>query len=142
MTKMRASTNVDLEEFKKTIQTARPEHREISQAMLVLILALEVGPNTDRSVEATEYPRDFVDAIVKRMHQAELWTDDVVDDREWWDVNENFIGVGLFAHAQVALGLKKRERTATGARYLDVKTGAVVHVWESTDVWDRPDRMH
>jgi hypothetical protein len=53
----------------------------------------------------------------------------LVDDREWSDGKEELIGLGLFAHALVALGEGTREETPTGAVYKDAETGTVVRVW-------------
>jgi hypothetical protein len=73
--------------------------------------------------------REFVVALIKHMEEAGLWTDGLLDDREWWDSEGELNGVALFTHAHVALGLVRREMTSSGARYLDPVTGELVGEW-------------
>jgi len=105
--------------------------REVSQAITILISALEVGPDPNCIVRETGYPLHFVDAIVNRMRHVGLWSDGLVDDREWWDSKGDLRGVALFAHALVALGQARREKTSTGATYLDAQSGEVIGVWRN-----------
>ena len=103
--------------------------QQISRAMAVLVVSLKIGPNADRLAQCTGYSREFVGALIKRMEESGLWTDGLLDDREWWDCNGDLNGVALFTHAHVALGLVQREVTSSGARYLDVATGELVGEW-------------
>jgi hypothetical protein len=117
-------------ELKRAIQNIDNNNdREISQTMFILISALQVGPNVDRLANHTACPREVVERIVLRMHEANLWHNDLIDDREWWDDAGELNGVGLFSHALVALGKAEREATPNGAKYIDTETGEVMGLW-------------
>lgn len=103
--------------------------QQISRAMAVLVVSLKIGPNADHVAQYTGFPREFVVALIKHMEEAGLWTDGLLDDREWWDSEGELNGVALFTHAHVALGLVRREMTSSGARYLDPVTGELVGEW-------------
>jgi hypothetical protein len=111
----------ELEQEIRTIPGARDQ--QISRAMAVLVVSLEIGPNVDQLAKHTGYPREFVGALIKHMEEAGLWIDGLLDDQEWWDSKGELNGVALFTHAHVALGLVRRELTPLGARYLDTETG-------------------
>jgi hypothetical protein len=118
---------------KLTEDISNPEGREISKVMAVLLATLEVGPNADNLANKTGYPLDFLKSIVARMRHAGLWAEDAVDDREWWTADGELDGAGLYAHALVALGKMKREKTSRGAQYLDTATGEIAREWRSPD---------
>jgi hypothetical protein len=103
--------------------------QQLSRAMAVLVVTLKIGLHADHLAQYTGYPREFVGALIKHMEEAGLWTDGLLDDREWWDSKGELNGVALFTHAHVALGLVRREMTPTGARYLDPATGELVGEW-------------
>ena len=107
--------------------------REIAIAMSILVSALEVGPDVDRLVQYTRYARDLVAAISDRMREADLWAEDLIDDIEWWEENGELRVFGLFLHAEVALGLVRREITSNGVKYFDARTGEKVHEWHTRD---------
>src|ERR1035438_974962 len=85
--------------------------QQISRAMAVLVISLQVGPNADRLAQCTGYPREFVGGLIEHMKEAGLWTNGLLDDREWWDSGGELNGVAVFTHAQVALGLVRRDMT-------------------------------
>src|SRR5258706_13726405 len=89
------------------------EHKRITEAMLVILSALDVGANVRRLVKCTHLEESFIEEINRRMRQNHLWIDEYVDDREWCDprVKEGF---GIFMHAQVGLGMLIRERHPAG----------------------------
>jgi hypothetical protein len=121
-------------ELKKTIETiSNPEDKKISQAMSILISALEVGPDADRIARHTGYPLALVEPIANRMREARLWSTTLVDDREWWGPEGDLIGPGLFAHALVGLGQMKRRTTSFGAEYVDTETDKVAREWHDED---------
>jgi hypothetical protein len=103
--------------------------QQISRAMAVLVVSLEIGQNVDHLAQYTGYPREFVGALIKHIKEAGLWKDGLLDDREWWDSEGELNGVALFTHAHVALGLVRREMTSSGARYFDPATGELVGEW-------------
>jgi hypothetical protein len=43
-------------------------------------------------VHNTGYPPEFVGALIKHMEEAGVWTDGLLDDREWWDSNGDLNG--------------------------------------------------
>ncbi|SRR6266702_7003239 len=106
-----------------------PEQKELTKAMAVLVAALGVGTDVDLLAQETGYPREFIFGIATCMREAQLWGENVVDDREWWEGPDEF-RVGLFAHAMVALGQAKRMKTLTGCVYTDPATGEVQHAWQ------------
>jgi hypothetical protein len=56
--------NPDFADLKqRTEDISNPRHKEISKAMVVLTMALSVGPNADRLTEETGFPKAFVDGI-------------------------------------------------------------------------------
>jgi hypothetical protein len=114
----------ELEQEIRTMSEGRDQ--QISRAMAVLVVSLEIGPNVDQLAKHTGYPREFVSALIKQMEEAGLWIDGLLDDQEWWDSKGELNGVALFTHAHVALGLVRREITSLGARYLDTETGELI----------------
>ena len=77
-----------------------------------------------------------MEPIVTRMREADLWNDEHIDNREWWDESGELNGEALFAHALVALGKAVRETTLTGAKYFDPKTGEWMADWHCPDQID------
>ena len=126
--KMRADFRRRIEEI------SDPEDKEISKAMDVLVTALKVVPDADQLVEKTGYPRAFIDGIVTRMQEAKLWSNDLVDDREWWGEDGEIKGVMVFMQGHVALGLLKREETPTSIRYIEVSSGDVVGEYPDSEI--------
>lgn len=125
---------MDIAEFNQMVEkVADPNDKEICRAMAVLLLALEVGPFPERLAQETGYSESFVDAIAKHMQEADLWREDLVDDREWWDAQGNLRGVGLFAHALIALGRLKRQKTLRGILYIDPSTGEIAGEWQNPE---------
>jgi len=114
----------ELEQEIRRISEGRDQ--QISRAMAVLVVSLEIGPNVDQLAKHTGYPLEFVGTLIKHMEEAELWIDGLLDDHEWWDSKGELNGVALFTHAHVALGLVRREITSLGARYLDAETGELI----------------
>lgn len=119
-----------LEALKRAIENTKDaDDKRTSQCMLVLLSALGEGADVDRLVEYTGYPREFIETISRRMRRAQLWIEEFVDDREWWDEHENLTS-GLFVHALVAQGqLLRVDRQGGGFRYLDAETGEVTSEW-------------
>ena len=113
--------------------TKDPHDQEVAKAMFILLTVLTVGLDPERIADETGCPASFVRTIVARMRQAGLWTDDVVDDREWWQSDGELAGIGLFRHALVALGEVIRLPTATGAMYVDAETAEIVAEWNNPD---------
>lgn len=120
-----------LEELKRLIEKTQDlEHRQISECMVILLSALEVGADADRLTQRTGCQREFIEAISRRMRQAGLWIGEMVDDQEWWDQDDNLRVFALFTHALVALGQLTRKRTeGGGCSYIDPQTGEVVDEW-------------
>lgn len=71
--------------------------QQISRAMAVLIVMLTIGPNADHLAQHTGYPREFVAAaLIEHTEEAGLWTNGLLDDREWWYSNGELNGVAVF----------------------------------------------
>ncbi len=99
--------------------------------MVVVISALEVGPDVDRLVEYTGYVKDFIEAISHRMRAARLWIGDLVDDREWRDKDEELL-LDIFRHASVAQGSLLREVNENGGcAYFDAETRQPEGEWQN-----------
>jgi hypothetical protein len=110
--------------------TDNPEGQEVAKAMMVLIVAaLKAGPDPRCIAVETGFPAGFLTAITARMCEAGLWTDDDIDEREWWRSDSRLAGIGLLCHALVALGMLKRLPTTTGAKYVVAETGELAGEW-------------
>ena len=125
-TKKRSS----LRELKRAVEAMKdPEQKEITECMLVVMVAVEVGANVDRLVERTGYNRDFIENISLRMCKAGLWVGEVIDDREWSDQSLEPL-LGVFSHGLVAQGAVNRVPNPNGGcTYLDAETGEVSGEW-------------
>ena len=119
-----------LEALKRAIENIKDaDDKRTSQCMVVLLSALGEGADVDRLVEYTGYPREFIETISRRMRRAQLWIEEFVDDREWWDEHENLTS-GLFVHALVAQGqLVRVGKEDGGYRYVDPETEEVAGEW-------------
>jgi hypothetical protein len=63
--------NSSLKELKRAVAEMRnPEHKSITEHMIVVVQALEVGANVDRLVKCTGYTRDYIESISLRMRKA------------------------------------------------------------------------
>jgi hypothetical protein len=94
----------------------------LSNRLVVVISALEVGADVDRLIEYTGYGREFIEAISRRMRAAGLWTGELVDDREWRDKDDEFMA-DIFTHGLVAEGtLIRKPDENGGCTYFDAET--------------------
>ena len=118
-------------QLKKAIGgTDNPQGQEVAKAMMVLIVAvLRAGPDPGCIAAETGFSASFLTAITTRMCEAGLWTDDDIEEREWWRPDGRLAGIGLMCHALVALGMLKRLPTATGAKYVVAETGEPAGEW-------------
>jgi hypothetical protein len=119
-----------LTKLRRAVEEMRdPEDKAITECMLVVIAALEVGANVDRLVQNTGYERDFIEGISVRMRKAALWLGELVDDREWCEQDPKPM-FGIIRHALVAKGTSLRvPNTNGGCTYLDAETGEVSGEW-------------
>jgi len=127
----RAAHNSDpLTELKREAETMKdPEHKNITEHMIVVMAALEVGANVDRLVKRTGYNRKFVEGLELRMRKAGLWVGELVDDRECLDQDSEPL-YGIFRHTLVAQGTATRIPNMNGGCvYLDAETGDVSGEW-------------
>jgi len=98
------------------------EDRRISECMVVVLSALDVGADVDRLVERTGYSREFIESISVRMREAGIWIGELVDDREWRNKDEELMS-DIFRHALVAQGTLVREPNEDGGcTYFDTQT--------------------
>ena len=67
-----------------------PEQKELTKAMAVLVAALGVGTDVDLLAQETGYSQEFIFGIATCMREAQLWGENVVDDREWWEGPDEF----------------------------------------------------
>jgi hypothetical protein len=116
------NSNLDPKAEIETVEN--PEHREISEAMAILVSSLEVGPDADRLTEYIGFSPELIRSIKDRLTEAGLWTDDVVNDEGW--STRRAQPLHPFIHAHVALGLLSRKATSSTIEYLDKRTGKVV----------------
>ncbi len=66
------------------------EDKLVSKCMFIMIASLDVGPDINRLVEYTGYPRKFIKAVSQRMRNADLWGEEEdVDDLGWWFHGDN-----------------------------------------------------
>lgn len=101
------------------------EDKTISETMLVLVAALELGAVVDLLAKQTGLPNEFISAIAQGMRKAGLWTGEYVDDREWWDRED-----GLFRHGMVAAGILLRQPNQNGGcEYFDAESGEFEMEW-------------
>ena len=108
------------------------EDRTVTEHMIVVMVASEVGTDVDDLVERTGYKKDFIENISIRMRKAGLWNGQQVDDREWCDPNLLSLR-GIFSHALVAQGSVTRVPNEHGGyTYLDAETGEVSGEWNPT----------
>jgi hypothetical protein len=123
--------STSLRELQRAVEEMRnPEHKSITEHMIVVMAALEVGANVGRLVERTGYQRDFIESISLRMRKATLWVGELVDDREWWDHRSEPLLRGIFRHGLVARGtLNRVPNSDGGCTYLDAETGEVSGEW-------------
>jgi len=119
-----------LNDLKRQVASMKdPENRNITQHMIVVMAALEVGANLDRLVARTGYPREFIEGISLRMRKAGIWIGELVDDRELSDQDSELLR-GIFGHALVAQGEVTRKPNMNGGYvYIDVETGEVSGEW-------------
>jgi hypothetical protein len=123
--------NSSLKELKRAVEAMKdPEQKEVTECMLVVMAALEVGANVDRLIERTGYKRDFIESISLRMRKAGLWDGELADDREWSNQSLEPL-LGIFSHGLVAQGAVNRMPNPNGGcTYLDAETGEVSGEWK------------
>jgi hypothetical protein len=122
----RSAHNIDpLTELKCEVETMRdPEHKNLTEHMIVVMAALEAGANVNRLVKRTGYNRKFIESIERRMRKAGLWVAELVDDQECLDLESPY---GIFSHALVAQGTVTRIRNMNGGYvYLGLLALAVI----------------
>jgi hypothetical protein len=108
---------------RKVAEVRNPDERELYMAMDVILSAMETGVNAFKLQTVTNYSRDFLDAVATRMADAGLWLT-FIDVDEW--KLEEMEGLGLYLHANVALGKFVRELSEDSVIYKDLSTGEVV----------------
>ena len=87
-------------------------------AISVLTWATECGPHPDALAAHSGIRIDLIYQIADRMRTAGLWSDDRVDQSEWWDASGELNARALFNQAQVAAGLAHRVVTDAGFEYV------------------------
>jgi hypothetical protein len=90
----------------------------IAHALCVLTYASEIGPHPDALALRSGIRVELIQQIADNMRNAGLWSDDSVDQSEWWDVSGDFNARALFGQAQVAAGLARRVVTDAGVEYV------------------------
>ncbi|HLY62804.1 MAG TPA: hypothetical protein VKV95_18830 [Terriglobia bacterium] len=118
-----------LRRLKRLIESEKDANEKlIYQSWLILHSAKEVGANIERLVEHTGCPRELVEAISRRMRDADLWIGERVDGLGYWEDDGN-ISFEFFNHALVARGELVRGWPRKGRyRYVDLETG---EVWDA-----------
>jgi hypothetical protein len=71
-------------------------------AVVLMAAAFVTGPNTKRLSAFTGLPASMIADISKRMHQAGLWENGVVDANDWFDGDK--WTAGFWVHTLVADG--------------------------------------
>jgi hypothetical protein len=94
------------------------EKPTIIHALCVLAFATECGAHPDALAARSGIRLDLVIKIADRMRSAGLWSDDSVDQSEWWDAIGEFNAKAHFGQAQCAIGQARRIRTDTGFEYV------------------------
>lgn len=69
-------------------------------------------------VKETGHSRDQIQRMAQRLREAKLWSDEVVDDREWAGADEQQMMWVIFLQAQVARGMLHRTVKGNYACYL------------------------
>lgn len=65
------------------VEAINEQQRATAKSIRVLVAALKVGANVDRLAKETGYPKDFVQAIWRRMSRAGLPVGELVDNLEY-----------------------------------------------------------
>jgi hypothetical protein len=100
---------------------------ETRLAMDVVIVAAAVGADIIRVAEKTGVAIDQVRPLERRLREALLWNGRKVDAREWLHLsNYGDRMMVIFAQANVALGVLRRELLDWGAAYSDLEGNELV----------------
>jgi hypothetical protein len=144
MRNLTTEKNNSLRQLKLVVEAMKDlEQKEVTECMLVVMVALEVGASVDRLVERIGYKREFIMRISLRMRKAKLWIGELVDDREWWEQGSQTMR-GIFTHALVGQGSVNRVLNLNGGcTYFDAETGEVSGEWNPPlqEVADQSSQM-
>jgi hypothetical protein len=84
----------------------------------VLAFATECGTDANALAARSGIRLDLICQIADNMRNAGLWSDDNVDQSEWWDATGEFNAKAYFGQALCAIGRARRIMTAAGAEYV------------------------
>jgi hypothetical protein len=95
------------------IRGSNDETDPFTRAAMVLVGAAFVGPNVERLVQLTGYPREYVDQIASRLKASGLWKEATLDYDPW---DKEKIGCTAFTmDLLIAVGACIRgEKTVSG----------------------------
>src|ERR1039458_5167557 len=99
--------NVSVDVIREEVQLLDPnlEHDDFGfqTAVILMSAAFVTGPHTERLAAFTGYPAGLVAEISRRMHQAGLWSDGVVESDHWF--HDEKWTAAIWADSLVAAGL-------------------------------------